>query len=380
MVRGFALFGILITNAAVLAGVLTSDGPVTPVRLWDHDATVDRFTDAGVTAIFLGRFYLLFAFLFGYSFTLQLASAHDAGRSAGWRTIRRCSALFVLGTLHAALLWVGDILSLYAVLGLILLSCARFRTRTALVSGVVLYLLFCTAALLTSGSGEWDEFLRLAELRSGYAGDPLDTLAAQLAAAPRFVSITWTGQAVPSLAMFLLGMAAGKAGLLQDECRIRRWTPRVVRIGLGIGLPVSAVTFADVAGLATVPHWWGGVQELANPAMTAAAVAVLIRCSETRPQVRAWLAPAGRMAATNYIGQSVVLMLFYSGYGSSPLARVPVLVVCLLGVLTFGAQLVVSRWWLQRYRYGPVEWVLRAITYLRMPRLTRAGEKSPTAR
>ncbi|MFI2230486.1 DUF418 domain-containing protein [Nocardia testacea] len=375
-IRGFALFGILITNAAVLTGILTSDGPVTPLRLWTHDEPVDRLADAIVQALFSGRFYLLFAFLFGYAFVLQLAAAERAGASGMLRMVRRCTALFLLGAAHAALLWVGDILALYALLGIALLLMQKLSGRAALFAGTVLYLVFALLALRPTPAASWDERLGVAVMRAGYAGSPLDTLVAQLSVAPRFVLMTWMGQGMAVLAMFLIGMAAGRFGILQNEQWWRRRGPAVLWVGLGVGLPISAVTFADTAGVLIAPNAWHGVQELINPAMTFAYVYLLMRWCRASSWPVAWLVPAGRMAATNYIGQSVMLMLLYSGYGAGIAERVSAPLVCLLGVLTFGLQLVFSRWWLARHTYGPVEWMLRVVTY----RSARPKKSAATAR
>ncbi|MCM6773840.1 DUF418 domain-containing protein [Nocardia sp. CDC159] len=371
ILRGFALFGILITNAVVLTGILTSDAPMGTERFWVHHDPADRMTDAVIEALFLGRFYLLFAFLFGYSFTLQLEAARRAGASGPWRLLRRCGALFLVGVVHVLFLWVGDILTLYAFLGLILLLLRKIRPRTAIVAGTFLYVVYWLPSFLPGDDdlplGEW---LHVAQLTSGFAGSAADTFRAQLEVGPRFALLIWFGQGVTSLGMFLLGLAAGKAQLFRDRERLRRWTPRAMWIGFGIGLPVSAITFADVAALVHLPSWWSGVQELINPLMTFAYVAVVLHLSTTRwASATGLLAPAGRMAASNYIGQSVVLLLLYSGYGLS--ARIPALAVVALGVLTFALQVVISRWWLTGHAYGPVEWVLRAATYGVIPRWRR---------
>ncbi|MFC7104951.1 DUF418 domain-containing protein [Nonomuraea rubra] len=130
VVRGFALAGILVANIgyfadpgyAVNGTMPIPDGPVASV----------------ITALVLTKFYIIFSFLFGYSFTLQLRSAERAGASVRARTLRRCLGLFVIGVAHGILLWIGDILTLYAVLGLLLLAMRGMRPRTAVVTGSVI--------------------------------------------------------------------------------------------------------------------------------------------------------------------------------------------------------------------------------------------------
>lgn len=370
ILRGFALFGILITNVIVATTLWTAVGPRDkPVSLFD--GTADQLVRATVDALFTGRFYLLFAFLFGYSFTLQIAAAERAGAAPAGRLLRRCAALLVIGLLHVYFLWVGDILTLYAVLCLILISLRKLRPRTAVITGVVLYLLSSVFSFLP-GQGSilgLSEFMNLPAIAADYTGTFGQTFAVQTGLAPAFLLLIWIGQGVPSLAMFLLGTAAGKRTLFEDTETLRRWSPRVLLLGFGLGLPVSAATFADAM------HWWDGpdlvhgLQYLVAPAMTFAYVALVLRFARSARtgRVAALLAPAGRMAATNYIGQSVVLMLVYTGYGLALADDIAPLGVVAVALVTFAAQLALSSWWLRGHPYGPVEWVLRAATYLRVP-------------
>ena len=117
--------------------------------------------------------------------------------------------------------------------------------------------------------------------------------------------------------MFLIGMAAGKRNLFADPDTLRRWALRALVIGFGLGLPISAMTFAETMTWWHAPAVIHGLQILVNPAMTFAYVAVILLAAQSARLGRytALLAPAGRMAATNYIGQSIVLMLVYTGYG-----------------------------------------------------------------
>ncbi|MET8777356.1 DUF418 domain-containing protein [Nocardia sp. NPDC004654] len=371
ILRGFALFGILITNVTVATMLWSFDGTRDHPRE-RYQGTVDQLVTGVVDALFSGRFYLLFAFLFGYSFTLQIAAAQRAGVSANARLLRRCAALMAIGLAHVFLLWIGDILTLYAMLCLILILLRKMRPRTALITGGVLYALWCLWAFAPGSGGDpyqaLAQFIDLPALREGYTGGFADTLDTQLSYAPLFLLLTWLAQGMTSLGLFLIGMAAGKRGVFEDGQTLDRWAPRVLAIGLGIGVPISAVTFAISVGW-DGPWWWFGVQELVNPAMTFAYIAgivLLARAPRTRRAI-ARLAPAGRMAASNYIGQSIVLMVLYTGYGFALADKVPPAGVIGLALLTYAAQLALSAWWLRDHRYGPVEWLLRAVTYLRAP-------------
>ncbi|WP_378729511.1 DUF418 domain-containing protein [Nocardia brasiliensis] len=379
ILRGFALFGILITNVVVATTLWSFRGTNDdPQRRFD--GPVDLAVSGMVDALFAGRFYLLFAFLFGYSFTLQIAAAQRAGASANARLLRRCAALMAIGLAHVFLLWFGDILTLYAFLCLILIPLKKLTPRTAVITGAVLYVVWCGWAFLPSGKGHalsaLGALFDLERIHEGYTGTFGETFATQMWLAPGFLLLIWFTQGVTSLGMFLIGMAAGKRELFNDRDTLRRWAPRVLVGGLAIGLPVSAVTFAGALNWFTPPSIWFGIQQLINPLMTFAYIAGII-CLTQSPrtaQLTSLLAPAGRMAASNYIAQSIVLMLIYTGYGFALADKIPPAGVFGLALLTFTAQLALSTWWLRNHRYGPIEWLLRAATYLSIPEWKRRRE------
>ncbi|MFC8382933.1 DUF418 domain-containing protein [Nocardia sp. NPDC057272] len=379
ILRGFALFGILITNVVVATSlwsvVGTREDPV--LRF---DGTVDLLVRATVDALFAGRFYLLFAFLFGYSFTLQIAAAQRAGASPVRRLLRRCAALMAIGLVHVYLLWIGDILTLYAFLCLTLIALRKVRPRTAVITAVVLYAVWSAWSFLPGSAGllAFGEFVDLPAISADYTADFGSTFSAQTALAPVFLLLIWFGQGVPSLAMFLIGMAAGKRNLFADPDTLRRWSFRALVIGFGIGLPISAMTFAESMTWWHAPAVIHGLQMLVNPFMTFAYVAAILLAAQSARLGRytALLAPAGRMAATNYIGQSVVLMLVYTGYGLALADDIAPLGVVAIALLTFAAQLAFSTWWLRGHSYGPVEWLLRAATYLTVPAWRRPAVRN----
>ncbi|MFE3187574.1 DUF418 domain-containing protein [Nocardia sp. NPDC059240] len=367
--RGFALFGIVVTNTSVATLLWSSPGTGDELRPI-FDGTADRFAYALVDGFFLGKFYLLFAFLFGYSFTLQIAAAQRAGAAPVPRLLRRCLALFLVGLAHVLLLWLGDILTLYAGLCLILVLLRGIRPRPAFITGLVLYIAFASLAFVPGNGGMsgLGQIFDLQRMHDGYTGNFRETLSAQLTFGPQFMLFTLLGQGIPALGMFLIGLAAGKRRIFEDAEWISRWLPRALALGFGVGLPVSTVSVIVQTMHGSTPAYWYGVQELANPLLSlgyAAGIVWLTRYRWAGPVV--WLAPAGRMAASNYIAQSVVMMLIYTGYGLALADRIPPAGVVALAIATYLAQLQVSVWWLRRHPYGPVEWLLRAATYRSVP-------------
>jgi uncharacterized protein len=204
----------------------------------------------------------------------------------------------------------------------------------------------------------------------GFTGSFVDTLRTQLAVGPRFATdVIWPGQGPQALALFLFGLAAGKRRLLQDLDALKPWLPRVQWVGLLVG--GSAAAWAAIAEYRgdELPDVVAAVLPITDTLVTAFYIAAVLRLCRGRAgrYVVGALAPAGRMAATNYVAQSVVFMVLYTGYGLALVDDVPPLGVVGLAMLTYLAQLAASSWWLRRHPNGPVEWALRAATYARRP-------------
>ncbi|WP_223885357.1 DUF418 domain-containing protein [Nocardia colli] len=380
ILRGFALFGILVVNVDFATRLWSSSGTVGDLQP-RFDGPFDHLVNAVVAALFSGRFYLLFALLFGYSFTLQIAAARRARASANARLLRRCLALLAIGLAHVFLLWIVDILTLYAVLCATLIPLRKLKPRAAVTIGVLLYVLWCGRSFLPGdGVSVLIGRLDLQRIHDGYAGTFGDAFATQRWLVPFAIAVVWFTQGVTSFGMFLIGMAAGERELFTDRETLRRWAPRVLTGGLVIGVPISAITFAGSMNWFTPPVFWFGVQELVNPLMTFAYMAgiICLTQSPTAAQIIGKLAPAGRMAASNYIGQSIVLMVVYTGYGFALADKLPPAVVIAIALFTYATQLAFSAWWLRTHRYGPVEWVLRSVTYLSIPEWKRSAGRNRT--
>jgi uncharacterized protein len=368
--RGFALLGILVVNLTYFATAYPWHGVDDPA----FSSNLDRGVRLMVALLFELKFYLLFSFLFGYSFTLQLDSAARAGSAFVPRFLRRLSALLVLGVAHAVLLFHGDILTTYAVLGLLLLATRRLSPRAAvivaafLIGGVAAFL---ALAGITGASVATDPVAAIAAgkdstlaLRSG----PASTVAEHLRSMPQFLLGLVSLQGPTAMAAFLIGLAAGKHRAL---ARLREHS-RCLRLSIWIGYPVGiagAAAFAGSGGTTSPNLLALALAVLTAPLLAAAYAATLLRAYGTRwgRRIGGLLAPAGQMALTNYLGQSLVCALIFTGWGLGLVGWVSPLTALLAAVAIFTVQLLVSAWWMARYRYGPVEWVLRAVTYAARP-------------
>ncbi|MEU9608897.1 DUF418 domain-containing protein [Streptomyces sp. NPDC048057] len=377
VLRGFALFGILVVNIGFLASAYHGSGAEQPGAGGPLDTAVSALT----SVFFEAKFFLLFSFLFGYSFTLQLASAERRGARFAPRFLRRLLGLFVLGGLHAVLLFPGDILTTYAVLGLVLLAVHRIRPRVAVWIGVTLlvvtsvgYLLLAAAAA-AAGTGGVDETAAAADAAratEALRGDAASVIGAHLDQLPSVAFLLVFFQAPSALAAFLLGLAAGRHGVIG---RLADLTPLLRRLqwtGFTVGL-AGAVAYAYVSTTSTKDAGQLlalGIDVMTAPLLSAAYAATVLRAATGRHAERlaAVLAPAGRMALSVYLSQSLFCALLFTGYGAALSGRVPPSGVAAIALALFAAQVMASRWWLRRHPYGPVEWILRAWTNLARPR------------
>ncbi|MFD5477098.1 DUF418 domain-containing protein [Streptomyces hawaiiensis] len=373
--RGFALLGILTVNSLQIMDPYVSAGLRAP-----GGAFVDHVAVWLVTALATTKFYLLFSFLFGYSFTLQVVSAERDGCSVTARFLRRSMGLVLLGLVHALVLYNGDILMAYGLLGLVLLCARRITAGTAARAaawiygafGVVLTGLGALAAR-TADEGP-DPLVELAQTEAAYRGSVGTVLQANLDRLPdALLAVLLMSPGV--LAAFFLGFAAGKRRLLAPGQARRSELIRISAFGLTIGVP-GAAFFASTTQGPLDDRWQYlglGVGMLTAPALSAAyaCVVLLLLQSSWGGRVQRLLVPAGRLALTNYLAQSLIMTFLATAYGLSLYGRLGASAVLFLAAAVYTFQLVVSARWIRRFRHGPAEWLLRVITSARSP--GRAG-------
>ena len=363
--RGFALLGILSVNIWLFADPYFASGVNNPRYGGGLDIAV-RFV---VALLFETKFYLLFSFLFGYSFTLQMAAAERAGAAFRPRMLRRSAGLAVLGVLHGCLLFYGDILHLYGLLCFLLLALYGRQRRAIEVAAALLLLAALMLAalgvvLLLGGEGAPDLKPVFAKL-AAFHGEARSTQAYITGEFPSTVALLLFGQGPSAFAMFLIGMAAGREQLFARADALRAWLPRVLRLGLlGAGGAVLYALASELAPGGAMVIFATALSVLTAPFLTAAYVAALLMLFDSRhgAHVIAALAPMGKLALSNYLMQSLVMALLFTGYGMRLCDELPPIAVLALVPAIYLGQMALSAWWLKRHTYGPAEWLLRAIT------------------
>jgi uncharacterized protein len=282
---------------------------------------------------------------------------------------RRLVGLAVLGVLHAALFFVGDILLSYALLGLVLLWFNARSDRAALRGAAVAYgvglVVLALLALASTGStGDDGGFVtdpRAMDdaLRGGF----LDAVRARVQALPGVLVVLAVLNWAQIVAMFLAGLIAGRRGVLAHPDRHRTLWRRLLVVAVVVGLPGGVVsgwlavagdasTTADVLGVA--------IGFATAPALTGGYVALAARHSGGR--VLRAVSSAGRMSLTCYLGESVLMSALFCGWGLGLFGRRGAFTAALLAVGVWITLEVFSRLWLRSNRHGPMEWVLRRWT------------------
>lgn len=391
VLRGFALFGVLLSNLETTSGETIALTAAQAAAL--PSAALDSWVLPGLRLFVNGKFIALFTVLFGIGFTVQRQRATTEGVDFAPLYIRRQLILLLIGGAHLCLWW-GDILHFYAVLGLILLWADRLTDRQLAWLGGVLVVLPYTVANGWSalrGALGWqppprpegmDSASHLAHrLAHLVGGDWRDLVAENFAIYTDFYTPPRAAaMALFILGYFFLGMVLGRRGWLQEPTGHRRGLIRLLIWGTVIGLPSGALMLVvmEFGGVSFASPWiipslvlmWVGVAALAGAYL--AAIVLLMQHPACRRALR-WLGPVGRMALSNYLLHSVFFLLFLDriefgpvtlglgwlgGLGASG---------CLgLAAVLFLLQVFISRWWLSAFRFGPVEWLWRSLTYGRM--------------
>lgn len=333
--RGFALLGVLVVNVLQAYSVALSP--------------LDAHVAAVIRALGEGTFYPMFSFLFGLGVALQLAK----GEAALLKVRRRLAVLIVIGLLHHGLIWSGDILLEYALLGFVLL---RFRNQSdnqLRRSALLLY--GVTALFILSGADSFSADVEPDMVRETYPailaerlqGLPLKTLDGIFSFGPAL------------LAFFLLGYASGRRGP-QRVLAARPYLRRVHLISLALAAPLTLWTLG-VGPRQGSSLLFAAEYILSSPLLTAAYLAGLPLIAGDC--FTGLFKDVGRMALSNYLAQSLICTFIFYPYGLGQLGKLGAARTLLISLGIFAAQIVISRLWLNAFRFGPAEWAWRSLTY-----------------
>lgn len=364
LMRGFALLGILLINMLAFHSPFSYIDPYT----W-YDGQGDQAVFSFLDIFIQASFYPLFAMLFGYGLGMQFLRAEARKRSFAPMAVKRLAILLVFGVLHAFLLWFGDILITYAIMGFLLIGLMRIPSKWLLTLGLAIYaiphflllmIMFAAVAMDSSfyvgiqevqnsmaayGGGTYAEIFRQRFDDWMYSNNPLNYI----------VLI------VTILPFTMVGAAAAKWRLIERTSELKKlW------IGLAAGsfitgllLKLTPYLFEPNFGTTYLQDIFGGPLLALSYAAMIALVSQNLRASRMlRP-----VAKAGRMSLTTYITQSVVATTIFYSYGLGLYGQVNLLTGTLMAIGIFALQLIFAELWLSKFKQGPLEMLWRKVTY-----------------
>ncbi|MAD20677.1 MAG: hypothetical protein CMJ52_11125 [Planctomycetaceae bacterium] len=391
VLRGFSLFGIVVVNAWFFGLPLATGSGQTDVRATGADA-VAWFV---VTGFFSFKFISIFSVLFGFGIAMQHARLLERTGRAGGFLARRMAILAIFGLLHAGLLWYGDILFQYAVIGMIMILLINVPTTFRLWLGVAClavsmlgaFLVGLLALLAPAVTDAPDLTLRGLEAMKAANFEPAHPqwIAAEIAAGREgpwtdaflFRSVSWGFASVMFfltygwhvLGLVLVGSYFHDIGLFGADRR-----PLLGRLaiwGVAVGLPVElmlARLLQSGAPDAVQKAAIAAGHDIASAVLAIGLIGVVGRaCAAQRMPGAGILATVGRMSLSAYLLESVLFVTLMSFWGFAQFGRLGELELLLAAIIVYGLVATCCVAWSKRFGMGPLEWLWRAGSYLGRP-------------
>ena len=368
VLRGFALLGILVVNIQFMG--LNSDQGA-------RGEWTQGFANGSATfliaALFAGKFYLLFSFLFGYSSNYVIRN--DRSNRARW--IKRCLVLIAFGALHFIFLWHGDIIFVYGLFGLLLTFFFFRADRTLKIWSRIVFFLSTFFIVLIGALALMAEYLLDEDLGTSTvvsldeilrSGTFLESIPARLEVWVLGIATGIFLQGGLAFAAFLLGVRLARANFLSSPMD-KAANERLIKKGLILGLPIQIIAAAillqneqSAEPSESVYLISLFVSFVTAPLLSMFYVGLIRKLVEERPNLVSWLKPAGKMSLTIYISQSVITSLIFGPWG---LGLFQDLQTWQVFVLAFAIWLFLSYLagqWLKRFNQGPLEKLVGSLT------------------
>lgn len=391
--RGFAIFGIFMINARVFSGYsYMSDEEKSNLMLADWNSTFDIFH----TVLFSGKFYTLFSLLFGIGFAIQFIRASSTDRSFIRHFSRRLFILLIIGIVHLWGIWFSDILVLYALCGYVLILFKELSDRNLLWAAFItlcipgLYLWYLQSVDGGYANHVYEYFNeRWAEAGLPYASeenffqmrDVVEVI--QSNSWSTVLSFNFIGPILRGyiyvldarffnvLGIFILGLWTGRQLMYHKLHENRSFLSRIAVAGILIGLPLNIfLVMGNPTGFSdsTIVLIKDALEPFGYLILTAGYVAVFMLIYQTglRNGLTSLFNSVGKTALSNYILQSFIGIFLFYGIGLGLGEYLGSAYLTLMVFIVFIFQVIISNLWLKRYRYGPLEWLWRSLTYGRL--------------
>lgn len=388
VLRGFAVLGIFIANlGSGFSWYSERDHLTGPMLLpeWDHKMTY-------LHQMFIeGKFYSIFSLLFGWGIALQVKRGLDKGVDAIPTVKRRLAFMLLLGAVHL-MIWPGDIVFFYAMLGFLLLPFRKFSNKTLLITGTILILLpiilyaakmhwqwlNAPAGLLYDTGGAVDHALNHTNSEADFKnllknGNWWDVFKGHLAGFFfRYGYLFFVSRIPKVLGMFLIGYVVGRSDFYKNIMQHKKLLYGIIIFGLVVGLPANYYLAyymswyeADYWDLKTKGFYQTLAYALGVVPLALSYVGLFMLSFQTAAgkKILSVFAPVGKMAFSNYVLQSLIGNFVFLGAGLGYLGQVGPVYYTLFGIAVFIAQIIFSSIWLKYFNYGPLEWLWRSATY-----------------
>jgi uncharacterized protein len=377
IIRGIALFGILMVNMSFFKI------PVMMDRMPSSFAPgLDQAVAWLIQLFFTGKFYAIFSFLFGLGFYIFLERTLDKGLELVPLYRRRLLVLLAIGAIHLFLLWSGDILFTYALAGFILLAFSHkpLQSIKRWIIGLFITTLFLQGLFgFVQGLGETmagKNYEQMMGKMTGAAalvystGSYFDLLAYRLVNEVPYILVSLIVWIPAVLAFFLCGLYAGKKGIFKDLKGNRPLFKKICAIGFPVGalflfFYILFETASWPVGTAARPALLTMTNYMASLFIFPAYVSLILLSLQT-DRCRRILTPvaaAGRMALTNYLTQTLILITLFYGFGFGLFYQVSLTQGVLITIALYLIQVCWSNLWFKKFKYGPLEWLWRGLTY-----------------
>ena len=398
-VRGFAVMGILLLNIVDFA--MPGYAYVDP-HFYGGATGLNHAVWAVVYVLADGKMRGLFTMMFGASLVLIAERAVANGESAARVHYSRMAWLFVFGMIHAYLIWYGDILVLYSVTGSLAFLMWRWRPKLLLQVGLALLLLklvigsvtYVSAARFEAAANapgasvqlkrQWQTYYRsmvpapetAADDLKAYRGSYLDALRARVPMAIYFQTDLELVSLPDTIGLMAIGMALFRAGFFSGQWSRRRyWQVAIGGYLVWIPLYLPIVAWLDATRFSGVTLLMTEALQLSllRPwlALAHAALVILFVQSGRAAWLADRLAAAGRMAFSNYLGTSLVCTTLFNGYGIGLYGTLERWQCYIVVAGVWALILLWSKAWLDRFAYGPFEWLWRSLSRGRLQRFSR---------
>lgn len=378
--RGFAVLGILIINVQFMS--MIGGGGMNPTAYLEFEGT-NGWIWVLSHVLAEQKFMTIFSMLFGAGILLMAARVEEQGARPRTLHYRRMTILLVIGLAHAYFIWYGDILVTYALCGMLVFPLRRYRPRTLILMGTIVVAVasilslffgwsmpFWSAGDLDHLRADWSPSIEeIADDAAAYRGNYAEVFLHRAPAAfesHTVIFLIWGLWRAGGL--MLIGMGLQKLGVFAAECSTRFYAV-LVMVGVLVGIPlVSYGLYRNIeAGWSMEYSFFLGGQfnYWASLLVSLGWVGlVMLACkSPSLAFVTTPLAAVGRMAFTNYLMQSIIGTTIFYGYGFGWYGKVERAGQMAVVLLVWVTQLIASPIWLKYFRFGPMEWLWRSLTY-----------------